>query len=148
MSAPPSVSPSSSSADLLTTSASSSRNPKNLSIPSSSLSSTTNPSPTTPTNAAAAATPVYSRSVANFDKYRLASDNAPAADAPLSQDEKALQNLTAADVHNPKASSSTMGSASEQSAMDQVLSGILTMQKEVSSQLDVMFGLKPAISIH
>ena len=136
MSSHPSISPSSSAARIPTTSTTSSppRNPSHLSIPASN--SSADQSPTTPTNATA--TPVQPRSLASLDQYRLAPSQAASTDAGLSHDEQALQNLTADAVHNPnKASSSTIGNVSEQSAMDQVLSGILTMQKEVSNKVDL-----------
>lgn len=133
MSSPPSISPSFSAARLPTNTSSPTRNPSLLSIPTTSSASTADQSPTTPTDAAV--TPGHPRSVANFDQYRIAPNQSLSTNPVLGQDEQALQNLTADDVHNPKpSSSSTMGNVSEQSAMDQVLSGILTMQKEVSNR--------------
>lgn len=100
--------------------------PSLLSIPTSSSSSASNAdqSPTTPTNlTVTAATPI---------DIRAANSLAPSARA--TNDEHALHNLSADDVHNTSNTTTpaTMGNVSEQNALDQVLSGILTMQKEVS----------------
>lgn len=112
-------------------SSSSTKNPKHLSIPTSSSASTQ--SPTTQTDLD---TPVDPRSaaVAHFSTRTQAT---PSVDAALAKDEQALHNLSAADLdsNENKPGSSKMGNVTEQNAMDQVLSGILSMQKEVSSSL-------------
>ncbi|KAJ1044080.1 hypothetical protein NDA11_007571 [Ustilago hordei] len=109
-------------------SSSSTKNPKHLSIPTSSSASTQ--SPTTQTDLD---TPVDPRSaaVAHFSTRTQAT---PSVDAALAKDEQALHNLSAADLdsNENKPGSSKMGNVTEQNAMDQVLSGILSMQKELS----------------
>ena len=130
MSPPSSISPSSSAAHIPTSASSPSRNPSSLSIPTASSASSVDQSPTTPTNAAA--TPVDLRSVANLDQYRITPVSAASVDSSLAKDEQALRDLNATDVHKQQASNPNMGNVAEQSALDQVLSGILTMQKEVS----------------
>lgn len=110
-----------------------SNNPSLLSIPTPSSNNNNNAasssyqSPTTPTNAPTA------NPIDSLQQYHIAPGQSSSVDAALNKDEQALHNLTADDVHNPKPS--TMGNVAEQSAMEQVLSGVLAMQKEVSLSL-------------
>lgn len=131
MSSPSNTSPSPASL----TAPAASKNPKNLTIPTASSPSSS--SPTTPVAARSNEldTPVDPRAAtaANFAQYRINPTAAPAAADAKTDDEKALQNLSADDLQNNNTAQNKMGNVSEQSAMEQVLSGVLAMQKEVST---------------
>ncbi|GAC97518.1 aminopeptidase [Pseudozyma hubeiensis SY62] len=96
------------------------KNPSLLSIPPTTPASVSDQSPTTPKTA----------TVNDSNRYHFPSGQASSVDAALRTEEQALHQLTADDVHNPQ--STAMGNVSEQSAMDQILSGVLAMQKELS----------------
>lgn len=152
MPSPPAISPSSS-ADHVSTSAttapssssSASSHPSQLAIPTAPATLSASQSPTTPVAIPRSSfldSSVDPRSGSKLDDYRISPAPASASstassfssrDARLAADEDALNSLSAQDLHTgAAASSSKMGNVSEQSALDQVLSGILTMQKEVS----------------